>query len=140
MSSMTRTAGPPNSGLGTSTSPVRPSAFRAALQANLALRFAVELASYAALGYWGSCVSQVMAVRVAVAIALPAAATAIWGRFLAPRAPRRLRGLGGLCLELVVFLAAAAAAAASVSLVGGLVLGAVATANALAMRALGVQQ
>lgn len=139
MSTISRTAGPSTRAVGPLTSQVGPSAIRAAVQAHLALRFALELVAYAALGYWGSSVSHFTALHVALAIAVPAAALLTWARFLAPKA-RRLAGLGGLCLELVVFLAAAAAAAASVSLTSGLVLGAVATANALTMRALGALQ
>jgi hypothetical protein len=104
------------------------------------LRFTVELASYAALGYWGSSVSHVAAVRVALAILAPAAAIAIWGMFLAPRARQRLAGPGALCLELVVFVGASAAAAVSVSVAGGLALGVVATANAFTMRSLGSER
>ncbi len=144
MSTMTRTTGPSASQMGASasqmgasTSPIGSSASGAAVYANLALRFALELASYAALGYWAASVGNIVAVHVALAILVPAAAMALWVAFLAPKAPRRLEGPSGLALELVVFLGASAAASVSVSLGAGLALGVVATANALALRALG---
>jgi hypothetical protein len=139
MSTMTRTTGPSASQMGASTSPTGRGASKAAVYANLALRFALELASYAALGYWGASVGSIVAVHVALAIVVPAAAMVLWVAFLAPKARRRLEGPSGLALELVVFLGASAAVSVSVSVsVGaGLVLGVVATANALALRALG---
>jgi hypothetical protein len=123
--------------MGGSTSPTGPSASGAAVYANLALRFALELASYAALGYWGASVGNNVAVHVALAILVPAAAMVLWVAFLAPKARRRLEGPSGLALELVVFLGASAAASVSVSVGAGLALGVVATASALALRALG---
>jgi len=144
MSTMTRTTGPTASPVGASispvgasTSPAGPGPSGAAVYANLALRFVLELASYAALGYWGASVGNIVAVRVALAIVVPAAAIALWVAFLAPKARRRLEGPSGLALELVVFLGASAAASVSVSVGAGLALGVVATANALALRALG---
>jgi uncharacterized protein DUF2568 len=144
MSTMTRTTGPSaspmsasTSQMGGSTSPTGPSASGAAVYANLALRFALELASYAALGYWGASVGNNVAVHVALAILVPAAAMVLWVAFLAPKARRRLEGPSGLALELVVFLGASAAASVSVSVGAGLALGVVATASALALRALG---
>ena len=144
MSTMTRTTGPSasqmgasTSQMGASTSPTRPGASGPTVYANLALRFALELASYAALGYWGASVGNIVVVRVSLAILVPAAAMALWVAFLAPKARRRLEGASGLALELVVFLGASAAASVSVSVGAGLALGVVATANALAVRALG---
>ncbi len=137
MSTMTRTTGPSASPMGASTSPIGPRASKAAVYANLALRFALELASYAVLGYWGASVGNIAAVHVALAILVPAAAMVLWLTFLAPKARRRLEGPSGLALELVVFLAASAAASVSVSVGAGLALAVVATANALALRALG---
>jgi hypothetical protein len=137
MSTMTRRTGPSASQMGASTSPRGSSASGAAVYANLALRFALELAAYTALGYWGASVGKVFAVRVALAILVPTAAMALSVAFLAPKARRRLEGPSGQALELVVFLGASAAASVSVSLGAGLALGVVATANALVLRALG---
>jgi Protein of unknown function (DUF2568) len=151
MSTTTRTTGPSASPLGASTSPlgastrplggstspVGPGVSRVAVYANLALRFGLELASYAALGYWGASLGDVTALHVVLAIVVPAAAMAVWVTFLAPKASRPLTGPSGLALELVVFLGASAAAASSVSVTAGVVLGVVAAANGLALRALG---
>jgi hypothetical protein len=151
MSTMTRATGPSASQMSASTSqmsastsqmsgstgPIGPSVSGAAVYANLALRFALELAVYAALGYWGASVGNIVAVHVALAIAVPAAAMLLWVAFLAPKARRRLEGPSALALELVVFLGASAAAAVSISVGAGLALGIVAIANAVALRALG---
>jgi hypothetical protein len=54
--------------------------------ANLALRFLLELAALAALGYWGATVDADTAARVALGVGLPLAAALFWGMFVAPRA------------------------------------------------------
>jgi hypothetical protein len=51
---------------------------------SLALKFALELAAFAAFAYWGA------SVNIAVAIAAPALAIVLWGIFAAPRSNRRL--------------------------------------------------
>ena len=65
----------------------------AARALNLALRFLLELAALASLGYWGGTAPAGAAARAALAVALPVAAAAFWGMFVAPRArvvlPRR---------------------------------------------------
>jgi len=101
---------------------------------NLVLRFLVELATYAALGYWGASVPAPWAVRVALAVATPAAAVAVWTQLLAPRATHRLREPGALVSEVVICVGAAVALAVSASPTLGAVLGATAIANAVVVR------
>jgi hypothetical protein len=73
----------------------------------LALRFASELAALAALAVAG--VDAVDGVAsVALAVALPLAAAAAWGRYVAPASSRRLKDPGRAVVELVIFTAATA--------------------------------
>jgi hypothetical protein len=77
--------------------------------ANLGLRFMVEMAAYAALGYWGASNSSPLIVRVALAALTPLAAMVLWSRLLAPNARWRLRGPSAIASELAVFAGAAVA-------------------------------
>jgi len=55
--------------------------------ANDVLRFALELASLAGLAVWGWGTGPT-GLNVVLAIAAPLAAAALWGAFVAPKAPR----------------------------------------------------
>lgn len=69
---------------------------------NLAVKFLLELAAFAALAYWGATTGPgVWAVLLAVAA--PLAAVIVWGLFAAPRARRRLPRPARAPLELAVF-------------------------------------
>jgi hypothetical protein len=78
----------------------------------LALKFVLELCALAALAFWGATTGPVL-VRVALGIGAPLIAALAWGRWAAPRSPRRLAGARRLALELTVFTAAAAALGAA---------------------------
>ena len=78
----------------------------------LAVKFALELAALAALGYWGANTGS-GAVSVALAIAAPLLAAAVWARWCAPRSAHRLPQTPRFALELAVFAAAAAGLVAS---------------------------
>lgn len=84
---------------------------------NLAVKFLLELAAFAALAYWGASTGH-GAWAVLLAIAAPVAAVIVWALFCAPRARRRLPAPARVPLELSVFGLAAAglAAAGSVQL------------------------
>jgi len=104
---------------------------------NLGLRFCVELATFASLGYWGASVHGSMGLRTLLAVAAPLAAIGAWSRWLAPRAPRRLTGSAALALELAIFTAATwALVTAGVGRVG-LAYAALAVANAILIRSTG---
>jgi hypothetical protein len=76
--------------------------------ANLAVKFILELVALGAFAYWGATVtSGVWA--VVLAIATPLATGILWGRFAAPRAPRRLALRLRVPFELAVFALAALA-------------------------------
>ena len=77
----------------------------------LAIRFLLELAALAAFAYWGSQSGGSTGGDVALAIAAPLAMALIWGRYLAPKSPRRLVNPGRLVLEIVIFGLATAALA-----------------------------
>jgi hypothetical protein len=76
---------------------------------NLALRFILELAALAAIGYWGWTWGD-GALRYILAIGLPLLAAALWGTFRVPgdasssgNAPVAVPGLVRLLLELGFF-------------------------------------
>ncbi|SFB56330.1 Protein of unknown function [Cohnella sp. OV330] len=77
--------------------------------ANLALRFALELAMLAALGYWGFKADAASAYRWMLGIGSPAVAAVVWGAFLSPKASVPLHAGLKLAIELAVFGVAAAA-------------------------------
>ncbi len=85
--------------------------------ANLAVKFALELAAVTAFAYWGTTGSGSGsgsgsgAVAVVLAVAAPLIAIVLWGRFAAPRAPRRLPLRLRAPFELGVFALAALALA-----------------------------
>ena len=72
-------------------------------QANLALRFFLELAAWAALAYWGFLVGDGPLLKALLALGAPLASIALWAAFGAPRAPRHLDQPWRLLLEVVVF-------------------------------------
>ncbi len=105
--------------------------------ANLALRFALELASIAALVAFGLSLDASVVVRVAVALAGAALFIAVWGRWRAPRSGHRLANPEGLLLELALFALAAAALVAAGSPVLAAVYAGLVILNEALLRALG---
>ncbi|MCL6643558.1 MAG: DUF2568 domain-containing protein [Dehalococcoidia bacterium] len=80
---------------------------------HLPLRFALELAALAILGWWGSAADAPLPARVLLALLLPAAAAAVWGIFRVPNDPGpavvAIPGPARLALEAALFAAATAA-------------------------------
>jgi hypothetical protein len=110
---------------------------RSVAAVNLGMRFCVELATLASLGYWGASVHGSMALRTLLAVAAPVVAVVAWSRWLAPRAPIRLNGPAVLTVELSIFAAATWALVTSGMALVGLVYASLAGANAALIRALG---
>jgi hypothetical protein len=98
--------------------------------ANLAVKFLLELAAFAALAYWGATIGH-GGWAVVAAIAAPAAAVVIWGLFAAPRAKRRLPLPARAPLELAVFGLAAGGLAAAGAVILAIIFGAVVIVNAV---------
>ena len=98
--------------------------------ANLAVKFLLELAAFAAFAYWGARTGA-GAAAVVLAIAAPAAAVVVWGVFAAPRSSRRLPLTARAPLELGVFAVAGAALATAGSVVLAVAFGVVAVLNAV---------
>src|ERR1700759_1325957 len=67
--------------------------------------FLAELALLAALVYAGLVLPSTVAGRIALAVVLVGSFVVVWGRWLAPRAPRRLPPRPGLVLKVVLFAA-----------------------------------
>jgi len=75
--------------------------------ANLGLRFLLELVALAALGYWGYRAGDTGLARVALAIGAPMALAILWGAFLSPKASMPLPDALTALLQLAVLGAAA---------------------------------
>jgi Protein of unknown function (DUF2568) len=80
-------------------------------RANAVLRFPLELCMLAAFAYWGSRAADSTVANVAIAVAAPTAAVAVWAVFMAPRSKRRLPEPRRIPLEIALFGLATAALA-----------------------------
>jgi Protein of unknown function (DUF2568) len=89
--------------------------------ANLALRFLLELASLAALAYWGFHTGKTLVTELLLGIGAALIAAVVWGAFAAPKSSRRLRGGALIAVQMAVFAAGgiALAAAGQVALAAG---------------------
>ena len=105
--------------------------------ANAVLRFLLELCMLAAFAYWGSRSSGSTAANVAIAIAAPLAAAAVWGVFMAPRSKTRLPERRRIPLEIVLFGLATAALAAADEQGLAIAFGVIATVNTTLVHLLG---
>jgi uncharacterized protein DUF2568 len=76
--------------------------------ANLAIKFALELAALVAFAYWGTTLPGA-AVSTIITISAPFAMIVLWGLFAAPRSSRRLPRGTRIPFELTVFALAAGA-------------------------------
>jgi hypothetical protein len=103
--------------------------------ANLAVKFALELAALGAFAYWATTVAS-GAGAVLLAIAAPLAAGTLWGRFAAPRAQHRLPLRQRVPFELAVF-GLAALAVLTASSAAAVVFTAAVIANALLLTVFG---
>ena len=105
--------------------------------ANLALRFVLELAGVAALGYWGWQTTDAFPQRLLLAVLAGGALVVVWALVVAPKAsnaiPQDVRMLIGTGLLLV----AAAALAVAGNPVAGLVLGILVVVNQVLVLVLG---
>jgi hypothetical protein len=104
--------------------------------ANLLLKFVIELAALAALGYWGSGVGS-GATSVILAACAPLAAMFVWARFAAPRSTRRLRARARVPFEMTVFALAVGGLIARGADTLAIALAALVLFNALLLSALG---
>lgn len=77
--------------------------------ANMVVAFALELAVYAAVCYWGFTCSRRWPVRLLAGLGAPLSFIVVWGQFGAPTADHPLHGAARAVLELVWFGGAALA-------------------------------
>jgi hypothetical protein len=102
--------------------------------ANLALKFLLELAALACFAIWGAH-GESGATAVVRAVIPPLIVTLLWGRLAAPRSRHRLPRGTRIPFELTVFALAVVALIASGHLAWAIVLGVVMAINALALSA-----
>lgn len=76
---------------------------------NLALRFLLEIVALAALAFGGWTLAPEGLAQWILAGALPLAFAAVWGAYIAPRAPARWTDPARLILEIFLFSGAAVA-------------------------------
>jgi hypothetical protein len=76
--------------------------------ANLILRFGLELAALASVAWWGAVTGEGVWPWV-LGIAAPLAVILVWGAFVAPKRKFDLRLAARVAIEFLVWLAAAAA-------------------------------
>ena len=79
------------------------------LNANLLVRFFLELCALASLGYWGFQTGAGPSAKFGLGIGAPLIAALIWVTFVSPRAAIPVHGIWHLLMEIAVFGAAAAA-------------------------------
>jgi uncharacterized protein DUF2568 len=91
--------------------------------ANLAVRFLLELAALAAVAWWGWTVSA------ALAIVLPLAVAVVWGLFVSPKAKFRVSRPIWYALQVVIFGVASLALASVWSVAAAVGFALVVTAN-----------
>lgn len=103
-------------------------------QANLLLKFLLELAAFAAFAIWGAETGSGI-VAVVLAIVAPAAMIVVWGWFAAPRSAHRLPLRTRVPLELCVFALAVVALLTVGHTRAAIVLAAVVAINALGLTA-----
>jgi len=93
------------------------------------LAFAVELAMLALLAVAGARLGGNAVVSVLLAVVLVLAVAVVWGRWLAPRARRRLAAAPRIAAKAVLFTATAVLTAASGLVVAAVVFGVAAAAS-----------
>jgi len=97
--------------------------------ANLALRFALELAALAAVAWCGWELGGTTAARLALAVLFPLAVAFVWGTFVAPKARVKVSRPVWLAIQIALFVVAAVALASVWSRWAGIVLLLVFVAN-----------
>jgi hypothetical protein len=105
--------------------------------ANLTLRFLLELASLAALAYWGFHTGHSAAGDILLGVGVPVLAACVWGVWAAPRSDRRLSGPALTALQLTVLGAGAVALIAAGRVILGVVMAIVVVVNAVLLRRAG---
>lgn len=90
--------------------------------ANLGLRFGLEVIVLLALAVWGLNATDQLLLALLLGVGAPGAVIAVWGTFVAPRAPRRLPDPSRLLVEAAIFALAVLALAGVGHLILGLLL------------------
>jgi Protein of unknown function (DUF2568) len=96
---------------------------------SLAIRFLLELALLVALGVWGFTVGGGTFTKIVLGVGAPLAAAIVWGRFIAPKARRRLEDPARFSLELFLWMAGGLALLAAGHPAWALIFGALVAAS-----------
>lgn len=104
---------------------------------NLGLRFGLELAALAGLGYWGFTLDRGWSWRILLGVGAPLLAAVVWGMFVSPKARVPLREPWRFAVEVLVFGSAALALAAAGRPIWGIVLGVLYLVNRFLLTAMG---
>jgi len=75
----------------------------------LTVRFLLELAALAALGWWGVRTGDTAVAKIALGAGAPLGAAVVWGVFVSPKATVPVPGAVHVALQVLVFGAAAVA-------------------------------
>lgn len=70
---------------------------------NLFIRFLLELMALYAYGYAGFSYGKGFFMKMLLSIGMPMIVALIWGIFISPKAVLPIRGLGQICLEVLIF-------------------------------------
>ncbi|MEP6495016.1 MAG: YrdB family protein [bacterium] len=102
---------------------------------NLTIRFLLELALLAALGFWGAHAEQAHSTlsRVALAVGAPLIVAIVWGLAISPKAPAGLSPVTRLALSLPMFGVGACALYVSDATQWSIAFGIVAAVNTTAL-------
>lgn len=98
--------------------------------ANIALRFLLELAAVAALGYWGAHVGTMLPLKLLLGLGAPLLLVLVWGTFAAPRATVTLPAPAPFLLRLALLILAGGALALAGRATWGMAYTALAVVNA----------
>ena len=79
------------------------------MKVNLALRFMLEMCGLVAVSYWGFQSGSGFLMKAVLGMGSPLLMAIVWGFFVSPKAPMRVKGFRRVVLEWLIFGVAALA-------------------------------
>ncbi|WP_432361492.1 YrdB family protein [Sporosarcina sp. UB5] len=77
------------------------------MKVNLALRFMLEMCGLVAVSHWGFQSGGGFLMKAVLGMGSPLLMAIVWGIFVSPKGPLRVKGSGRVVLELIIFSVAA---------------------------------